>query len=393
MGKIIETNSGRIDAIERSVVKQTHSNIPEKRARHRVISVPKDRVTDLEAYSYPELGDKRMRHNDGKIYIKRFRDTDIQIELPLMPSTHDIGFDSLEIVESEWPELDDMESGIRYCRHIADNFDKTNGYETLSILRLQREIQGFGRELQKPKQDQMTWKELEERASKVIVDAGLDKARDFDKLEIARILAHAVSLDSLGRENSSKTRLELAHVYPRITNILLDNGFKYNKYRYLESVLYQEREKEREPFITFSSMVKELDNPKLNGVEYQNHISNIRKGALKYLATERVRIAPYLQKAVEARYKILGHNTPEDKNVLEKYLGIEKAEELMSAPTYYDLTPEQRVGRLKEIANDFDVFLKDRDEQLPDSAEHSVSREDRFWNKVDEMKVENPHES
>ena len=72
MGNITETNSGKIDAIERSVVKQTHSNIPEKRARHRVITIPKDRVTDLEAYSYPEFGDKRIRHNNGKIYIKRF---------------------------------------------------------------------------------------------------------------------------------------------------------------------------------------------------------------------------------------------------------------------------------------------------------------------------------
>jgi len=355
------------DAIERAVVMQTHGNIPEKIEREKVIVVPHDGIADFEAHNLSQLGDPRIRVNAfGELFIKKFMNTNIQVELPNFPPSTDIGIDKLEIVKSLWPRHPDIESAIRSTRHIADSYDRKNGNETLSLLNIHRAIQRFGRELQKPREERMPWDKLKEQAVRVTVKEGFDSAYDKDKVDIGKLLIQAVWEDKIGRENPSRTRLMLAHLHPRITKMLLANTNKYNKYRFLESVLYQEREKERFPFVAFVQMVKQLEDMDHNNREFKNLEKRIRRQAHSMLAPGRVRVAPYVQIAAEARYKMFGHNTPEEKANLVRYVGSEYAEELVKLPTFYDLTPEDRIQRLFEIADTFDKYLKYTDKQLPE---------------------------
>lgn len=357
------------DAIERSIVIQTHARIPEQVERQRTIVIPHDGIADLEAYKLRQLGDPRVRYNNsGELFIKRFRDTNIQLELPQLPESVDIGFDKVDIVKRLWPRFPDVETAIRATRHIADKYDKKYGNETISLLNVHRTVQRFGRELQKPADERMPWSQLKEEAAREVVKEGLDTAYNQDKTDLGEMIVKAVSEDVKGRENPSRTRLMLAHLYPRITKMLLANTHKYNKYRYLESVLYQEREKDRFPFEVFIKEVnrlKALEDPRNR--EHKNLERRIRRQAYAMLRPSRIRVAPYVQIAAEARYKLFGHNLPEEKANLVRYVGGEYAEELMQAPTFYELEPEDRTKRLIEIADAFDRYLKYTDEQLPDA--------------------------
>ncbi len=356
------------NGIERAIVMQTHRAVPDRIARERAIVIPRDPIADYEAHQLKSLGDYRMRYNqDGQIFIDRFNKTGIQIELPSFPSHIDLGFDSVDVVERLWPCIPDVETAIRYTRHIADEYDRKTGQQTMSLLAIHRVIRDVSLELQKPAEERPTWEELEARVLLAIDSERLDTARDADKVGLGKTMASAVSKDKKGRENSGRTRMKLAHMYPKITSMLLRNEHKHNKYRYLESVLYQERERDRIPFVELSREIRTLSAMNPRDREAVNLKMRIRRNAHNDLAPSRIRVAPYVQLGAVSRFLLYGVNTPEDEKKLAGYIGPELAKETVEAGSYYDLdTHEAQLKRLVAIADYIDGSLEEADQKLPD---------------------------
>lgn len=356
------------NGIERAIVMQTHRAVPEKLARERAIVIPHDPIADFEAHQLPSLGDYRMRYNQsGEIFIDRFNRTGIQIELPDFLSSVDIGFDSVEIVKRLWPCIQDVETAIRYTRHIADEYDRKSGQQTMSLLTIHRVIRNVSLELQKPPEERPTWEELEARVLLAIDSERLDTARDTKKIELGKTMASAINKDKKGRENSGRTRMKLAHMYPKITSMLLRNEHKHNKYRYLESVLYQERERDRTPFIELSNSIKLLSSMNPRDSEATHLKKRIRQSAYRQLAPSKIRIAPYVQFGAISRYLLYGKNTPEDERKLAVYIGPEFARETTEVTSYYDLkTDKEQLDRLIAISGYIDDSLEEADQKLPD---------------------------
>ncbi len=355
------------NGIERAIVIQTHRAVPERLARERAIVIPHDPIADFEAHQLKSLGDYRMRYNsDGQIFIDRFNKTGIQIELPEFPSSVDIGFDSVEVVKRLWPCIPDVETAIRYTRHIADEYDRKEGQQTLSLLAIHRVIRDVSLALQKPVEERPTWEELESKVFLAIDSLRLDTARDNDKVELGKTMASAVSKDKKGRENPGRTRMKLAHMYPKITSMLLRNEHKHNKYRYLESVLYQERERDRIPFVELSREIKMLSTMNPRDREAINLKKRIRENAYKNLAPSKIRVAPYVQLGAVSRFLMFGKNTPEDEKKLAGYIGPDLAKETAEAGSYYDLhTHEEQLKRLIAIADYINGSLEEADQNLP----------------------------
>lgn len=356
------------NAIERAIVMQTHRAVPERLARERAIVIPHDPIADFEAHQLPALGDYRMRYNNsGQIFIDRFNRTGIQIGLPDFPSSVDLGFDSVEVVKRLWPCIPDIETAIRYTRHIADEYDRKEGQQTLSLMAVHKVIRDVSRELQKPADERPSWDELESRVLLTIDSERLDSARDTDKVELGKTMVSAISKDKMGRENSGRTRLKLAHLYPKITKMLLQNEHKHNKYRYLESVLYQERERDRVPFAELSNSVRILSSMNPRDREAVNLKKRIRQHAYRNLAPTKIRVAPYVQLGAVSRYLLFAKNTPEDEKRLARYIGPELAKETAEAGSYYALrTDDEQLSRLIAIADYIDGSLEDADQKLPD---------------------------
>src|SRR3989344_7616908 len=200
-------------AIEGAVVLRTHRDIPGQIARERVIVIPENSIADFEARQLPNLGDFRIRYNPkGELFIRSFRETGIQFELPESATTDQLGFDRVEVIKARWPRLPDVETAIRYADHIAQNYDKKEGIETRSILGVHRVLRDVSEELQNPPEIRVPLSELEERVIQILVREGYDRAQSRDKLYIAREMLKAVQKDIQERENPSRTRLMLANL-------------------------------------------------------------------------------------------------------------------------------------------------------------------------------------
>ncbi len=187
------------NAIERSVILRTHTDIPEQMDRERAVIIPGDGIGDKEARGLPSLVDYRIRYNrpKGELFIKRYRDTGVRVDLTEGESAQ-LGFDTLKLVEGKWPRIPDAETAIRYCDHIADNYDKSYGTQTLSVLAVNRLIHDLSQELQKDPSVRLSSGELEERAVKALVAQGYDRAVNFDKIFMANEIVRALQKDSLG---------------------------------------------------------------------------------------------------------------------------------------------------------------------------------------------------
>ena len=212
------------DAIERFVLKREHSDIPEQLLNEHVVVSPQDARENFEAHQLPHFGDSRVRYNpEGKIFIKRFGPQAIQVTLPGNIPSESLGFDSVRITTSLWPEIPDVETAIRYCRHIADSYDKENGQEAVSLFTIQRAIRKTAVDLQKPKGERPGAEEIEQRIAEVLVENGYDNPISLDKAKIRDRLFEAVRKDRRGYENPSRTRLMLAYIYPQVTRMILGN--------------------------------------------------------------------------------------------------------------------------------------------------------------------------
>ncbi len=339
--------------IERPILKRTHSDIPGDLERKRTIILPHEMTQDFDPASLPQLGDRRIRHSEqGKLYIDKYHGMDIQVALPNITANAEIRFDQVDVSKKLWPELDDVESAIRYTRHIADSYDKRTGQETVSLLTINRAIKFIGQELQKKGAERMSWNEIALYGAQEIVRSGFDAARSREKVDMVNFLMRALQKDSINRENPSRTRWMLAHLYKPITMRLMTNEHIFNKYRHLESVLYSERARDRFPFEVFCEDVEELVAMGERNREAEFLEEKIKLDALTELAPSKIRTAPYVQMAAEIRYGLAGRNTEEDIRKLRKYLPEEKVEVIISQPTYYDLKfiPEGRKNRLMHMA-------------------------------------------
>ena len=158
----------------------------------------------------------------------------------------------------------------------------------------------------------------------------------------------------------------LAHLYPRITKKLLRNENKYNKYRYLESVLYQERERDRAPLVELSSSIKRLASMDPRDREAVNLRRRLRLDANKNLAPIKIRVAPYVQIAAITRYLLFAKNIPEHEAKLAGYIGSDFAFQIAVIGTLDLLPDEHKMPRLSAIADYIDARLQDADAQLPD---------------------------
>ncbi len=354
--------------IERAVVLQTHTDIPAKLDRERVIVVPRNLEDDIAKRKLRELGDYRMRANPvGELFIDRFRSTGIQVGLSDVPPSIDLGFDSREVVEKLWPRIPNVETGIRYTNHIADEYDKRNGQETLSIRTIHDAMRQVSLELQKPVGERIPWDELEQMVAAAIVKSGFDNARDTNKLGIKDAMLAAVKKDRLDRPNSARTRLMLAHLIPDLTKMRLRNQPKYNKYRYLESVLYKERARDRMPFEEFIRSVREL-----SAMDSKNHNRPILKNKIRHDAYQqmkplRIKTAPYVQLGAVARFLMFGKKTEEQQKLLAGYIGEDLARETVSVPVYSEFTTEEdQINRLIRVADYLEASLEEADGQLPE---------------------------
>ncbi len=366
------------DAIERAIVLQTHKDIPGKIAGEKTITFPHDAMTNAEIYQLPELGDPRIRHSeDGKVFVRRFSGKKIQVSLPNFSQRDELGFDSVSIAESLWMRSPDVETAIRQARHIADSYDRKTGSETLSLLGIHRAMRGIAIELQKTHTARVSMEELEELAAKALVENGFDNVRSTDKLLVKQIILNAVKKDRIGRDNPSRTRLMLAHLYPQITKMLLGNEQKANKYRYLEGVLYGERERDRFPFQQFSQEIKRLENMGERNKEAATLANTARRKMYSQIKPQRIHTSPYVQMGAQVRYLLFGKNTDADINILAKYIGREKAEEAREIRTYYELNPLERRTRLLEISSVIDNALTLADSKLQET--------DDFWEKVEKL--------
>lgn len=354
------------NAIERSVVLRTHTDIPEQMERERAIIFAGDGASDKEARGLPTLGDNRVRYRrpKGELFIKRYRDTGVRMDLTEGESAQ-LEFDTAKFVEGKWARVPDAETAIRYCDHIADGYDKSHGTQTLSVLAINRLIHDLSRELQADPSVRLQASELEERAVRALVAQGYDRAVSFDKIFMANEIVRALQKDSMGRENPSRGRIILANVRPRLTKMLLGNENKRNKYRYLGAILYRERERERFALSQVSSSIKDLGS--MSRRDFQSELSEnaVRSGARDLISPEFIKIAPYVQVAAEARFLMTSRRTQEDIQRLGGYVGYDRAQELAELPSYYDLQPHERRQRLSEIAESIDQELEFADTQLP----------------------------
>lgn len=369
----IENNSGgnfeqrTFNAIERSVILRTHTDIPEQMERERAIIIPGDGISDQEARGLPELSDYRIRYNkpQGELFISRFRDTGVRLDLPEGSGTLQLGFDKVKVVEGKWPRIPSVETALRYCDHIADSYDRTHGIQTTSILAVNRLIHDLSNELQAPSGERLSLGELEQRAMQVLVRAGYDRAISADKLYMAQEVLKAVGKDSMQRENPSRSRVILANIRPRLTKVLLANENKRNKYRYLGGVLYRERESERFALSQLSGQIKDLST--MGRRDHQRNLSesSVRKSAVGAISPVVMKVAPYVQVAAEARFLMNSRKTEEEVARLAGYVGYERALELFDLPSYYDLRSHERPQRLLEVAESIDQELEYADTKLP----------------------------
>ena len=352
-------------AIEGAVVLRTHRDIPGQIARERVIVIPENSIADFEARQLPNLGDFRIRYNPkGELFIRSFRETGIQFKLPKSAPTDQLGFDRVEIVKARWPRLPDVETAIRYADHIAEDYDKKEGRETRSILGMHRVLRDVSEELQNPTETRISLNELEERVIKILVREGYDRAQGQDKLYIAREMVKAVQRDKLGIENPSRTRLILANLQPRFTKMLLGNEQKLNKYRYIGGYLYRERARERFELSELSSVIKNVSNMGKRNLESHHLLTSTRNNAFRRIDPKKMRVAPYVQVAAEARYLMYARNSDEDVGKLTIYVGHDRARELSALSSFYNLTYDERRQRLLEIAESIDASLAYADTQL-----------------------------
>lgn len=359
------------DAIERFVLKREHTDIPGELLNERAIVSPQDAQKNFEVYQLPQLGDGRIRYNkEGKIFIKRFGPQVMQASLPDHIQSEQLGFDSVRITNSLWPEISDMETAIRYCRHIADSYDRENGQEAISLINIQRTIRKTAVDLQQPKGVRPNSEEIEQRIAEVLVKNGYDNPLSFDKQRVRNRIFEAVRRDNRGRENPSRTRLMLAYLYPQITKMILGNREKFNKYRYLESVLVRERENEIYPFREIKNAIDEMQGMQDSNREKYRLVNRIRNEVKEHLSPKKIRVSPYVQLAAEVRFLLNAHNTPEEFIILLRYVGEEKAMELVSEKTFYEMDWNERFKRLKVISEKIDTVLQDTENAMPKS--HSV---------------------
>ena len=353
------------NAIERAVVLQTHKNIPDQIAREKIIIIPENSIADFEARQLPNLGDFRIRYNPkGELFIRSFRETGIQFELPESATTDQLGFDRVEVVKARWPRLPDVETAIRYTDHIAENYDKKEGIETRSILGVHRVLRDVSEELQNPPEIRVPLSELEERVIQILVREGYDRAQSRDKLYIAREMLKAVQKDIQERENPSRTRLMLANLQVRFTKMLLANEHKLNKYHYIEEHLHRERERERFELSNLSSAIKNMSNMGERNSESRHLLTAARHNAFRRIDFRNIHVAPYVQVAAEARYLMYARNSDEDVAKLAIYVGHDRAKELSGLPSFYNLTYDGQKQRLLEIAESIDTSLAYADTQL-----------------------------
>lgn len=356
------------DAIERFVLKREHTDIPGELLNEHVIVSPQDAQKNFEVNQLPQLGDDRIRYdNKGKIYIKRFGPQNIQVSMPDNIPSDELGYDSVKIANSLWPEISDIETAIRYSRHIADNYDRKNGQEVVSLINIQRAIRKTAVNLQRSGSDRPSQDEIEQRIAEVLVKNGYDSPLSFDKQRIRDRIFEAVRRDNRGRENPSRTRLMLAHLYPQITKMILGNREKFNKYRYLESVLVREREKEIYPFQEIKYAIDELQVMQDSNREKYRLVNRIRNEVKERLSPKKIRVAPYVQLAAEVRFSLNAHNTPEEFGTLLRYVGEEKAMELVSEKTFYEMDWNERFKRLKVISEKIGTVLQDTEDAMPKS--------------------------
>lgn len=356
------------DAIERFVLKREHTDIPGELLNERVIVSPQDVQKNFEAYQMPQLGDGRIRYNkEGKIFIKRFGPQAIQASLPGHIQSEQLGFDSVRITNSLWPEISDMETAIRYCRHIADSYDRENGQEAVSLINIQRTIRKTAVDLQEPNGVRPNSEEVEQRIAEILVENGYDSPLSFDKQRIRGRIFEAVRRDNRERENPSRTRLMLAHLYPQITKMILGNREKFNKYRYLESVLVREREKEIYAFQEIKYAIDELQAIQDSNREKYRFVNRIRNEVKERLSPKKIRVAPYVQLAAEIRFLLNNHGTAQEFKTLVGYVGEEKAMELVSEKTFYEIDWNERFERLKVISEKIGTVLQDTENAMPKS--------------------------
>lgn len=367
MSAKIETGPTIPDTIERAVVMQVHRDVPQKLARERVVVIPRDAIAYAEALKLPQLGDHRMRHNEvGQIFIDRYNRTGLQIELPELGPSIDLGFDSLEIVERLWPGMSDAETAIRYSKHIADAYDRKFGQESLSLLAIHKVIRFVSKELQKPGNERLSWDEIQSKVFLAIDSEGLNDARDPGKINLRDNIINAVSRDRRARENSARTRLMLANLYPSTTAMILQNEKKYNKYRYLESVLYRERARDRAPLEEFIVNVRELEGMIPRNAETNNFKKRIRQLAHTSMKPDKVRMAPYVQIAAVSRALLFSRNTPEETERLAGYIGQDLAEETSKVASYYEFKEyKDQLQRLRAVADYIEGSLEEADGNLP----------------------------
>jgi len=358
------------DAIERFILKREHSDISGELLNERVIVSPKDARENFEAYQLPQLGDGRIRYNkEGKIFIKRFGPQTIQVSLPNHFPSEQLGYDSIKNTTSLWPEILDMETAIRYCRHIADSYDRENGQEAVSLINIQRAIRKTAVDLQKPNGERPGSEELEQRIAEILVENGYDNPMSFDKRKIRNGLFEAVRKDKRGYENPSRTRWMLAHLYPKVTKMILGNREKFNKYRYLESVLVRERVKEVSPFIEFKEAIEELLEMQDSNKEKYNSANNIRRAVNVRLSPDKIRVAPYVQLAAEIRFLLNGHGTALELEHLVGYVGEERAMQIAGEKTFYEMDDDwkDRFERFKNLSEKVGTVLQDTEDAMPKS--------------------------
>lgn len=352
------------NSIERSVIRRVHTDIRGDMEKTHAIVVPGDPRLHYDVKSLPPLGDERMRYDRmGKIWIRRFKGAN-NIQVPLPEFEGHIGINKATIEESQWAKFSDVESAIRGTRHIADSYDKKVGRETVSILGVHNLMKTVSRELQKPKTDRKSFEEIEADIATGIIQNGFDNVKTAEKRIIKDKLLAAVSKDKLGRENPARTRMLIAHLYPDITRALLGNEFAHNKYRYLEGVLMGQRERDRFPFGHLVESTKRLELVTERDVEVKRIIGGIRQSVFTELSPRQIHVAPYVQLAAETRFALLDRDTDIGVETLKKYTD-EDVERYRSIPSFRELTPSERIERIKEVGKSVQQELLERDDFLP----------------------------
>ena len=149
--------------------------------------------------------------------------------------------------------------------------------------------------------------------------------------------------------------------------MILGNREKFNKYRYLESVLVREREKEINPFKDLKDAIDKLQEMQESNKEKYRFVNTIRNEVKGRLSPKKIRVAPYVQLAAEIRFLLNSHGTPEEFRTLAGYLGEEKAVELISEETFYEMGWKERFERLKAISEKIGTVLKDTEDAMPQS--------------------------